>query len=43
MTTGFGLPVTGMIQPNVISPPKTLTLHAIAVTVNDLQRELGGR
>ena len=44
MTTGFGLPVTArMIQPNAISPPKTLTLHAIAVTVNDLQRGLGGR
>ena len=27
-----------MIQSNVISPPKTLTLHPIAVTVNDLQR-----
>ncbi len=38
MTTGFGLPVMGMIQPNlnVISPPKTLTLHPIAVTVSDL-------
>jgi hypothetical protein len=28
-SAGFGFPVGGMIQPNVISPPRTLTLHPV--------------